>query len=149
MAGGGAPGPRSAEHAARRTSSCAFAENLASAAIAARDAAVAALPEPARARALAASRGQTVLAAVVARDARRDPLLRVVALGSGTKFLRAADVDADANVGERVRDCHAEVLARRAFKRFLYHQMAVCAEVGDAPSSSTAPARASFSSSSS
>ena len=149
MAGGGAPGPRSAEHAARRTSSCAFAENLASAAIAARDAAVAALPEPARARALAASRGQTVLAAVVARDARRDPLLRVVALGSGTKFLRAADVDADANVGERVRDCHAEVLARRAFKRFLYHQMAVCAEVGDAPSSSTAPARASSSSSSS
>jgi double-stranded RNA-specific adenosine deaminase len=69
-------------------------------------------------------RGQTVLAAVVARDARCDPpTLRVVSLGAGTKFLRAADIDADEPSGTRVRDCHAEVLARRGMKRFLYAQI--------------------------
>ena len=47
--------------------------------------------------------------------------MQVVAFGVGTKFMRQADVEADTS-GECVRDCHAEVLARRAFKRYLYLQ---------------------------
>ena len=124
MAPDGTPnaGGRDAEHAARRTSSCAFADNVAAAAMRAYDAVLAHLAhlDPSR----PTERGQTVLAAVVARDARCDPpRLRVVSLGAGTKFLRAADIDADARSGTKVRDCHAEVLARRGLKRFLYAQI--------------------------
>ena len=119
---GDIPGARSAEHAARRTSSCALADHIASASISAYDAALASLPESARSLALGAGRAQTVLASVVALDARLDPPLRVVSLGAGTKFLRACAIDADDARGERVRDCHAEVLARRGLKRFLYEQ---------------------------
>ena len=124
MAPDGTPnaGGRDAEHAARRTSSCAFADNVAAAAMRAYDAVLAHLAhlDPSR----PTERGQTVLAAVVARDARCDPpRLRVVSLGAGTKFLRAADIDADARSGTKVRDCHAEVLARRGLKRFFYEQI--------------------------
>lgn len=124
---GGVPGARSAEHAARRTSSCALADHIASASISAYDAALASLPESARSLAPGAGRAQTVLASVVALDARLDPPLRVVSLGAGTKFLRADAIDADDARGERVRDCHAEVLARRGLKRFLYEQIRVAA----------------------
>ena len=48
--------------------------------------------------------------------------LQVVALGTGTKCLTASAADADAT-GLRTRDGHAEVSARRAFRRFL------CAEL--------------------
>ena len=124
MAPDGTPnaGGRDAEHAARRTSSCAFADNVAAAAMRAYDAVLAHLAhlDPSR----PTERGQTVLAAVVARDARCvPPRLRVVSLGAGTKFMRAADIDADALSGTKVRDCHAEVLARRGMKRFLYAQI--------------------------
>ena len=70
---GGVPGARSAEHAARRTSSCALADHIASASISAYDAALASLPESARSLAPGAGRAQTVLASVVALDARLDP----------------------------------------------------------------------------
>ena len=124
MAPDGTPnaGGRNAEHAARRTSSCAFADNVAAAAMRAYDAVLAHLADRDPSR--STERGQTVLAAVVARDARCvPPRLRVVSLGAGTKFMRAADIDADALSGTKVRDCHAEVLARRGMKRFLYAQI--------------------------
>ena len=124
MARGG--GGRAAEHVGRRTSSCIFADNIAKASIAAYNAALASVPEPARSDAFGGGR-QTVLAAVVARDERLDAL-RVVSLGAGTKFMSAVDIEADAEAGARVRDSHAEVLARRGFKRFLYAQLA--AEAG-------------------
>jgi Adenosine-deaminase (editase) domain len=46
----------------------------------------------------------------------------VVSFGAGTKFMpqRAIVMDTD---GVCVRDCHAEVLARRAFIRFMYLQV--------------------------
>ena len=124
MARGG--GGRAAEHVGRRTSSCVFADNIAKASIAAYNAALASVPEPARSDAFGGGR-QTVLAAVVARDERLDAL-RVVSLGAGTKFMSAVDIEADAEAGARVRDSHAEVLARRGLKRFLYAQLA--AEAG-------------------
>ena len=60
-------GGRDAEHVGRRTSSCIFADNIAKASIAAYDAALASVPEPARTDAFGGGK-QTVLAAVVARD---------------------------------------------------------------------------------
>ena len=70
---------------------------------------------------------QTCVAAVVAQ---REGELQVMGLGVGTKFLSdailreeqqlrgtiAADGDGS-SYGKRIRDCHAEVLARRAFRR--------------------------------
>ena len=124
MARGG--GGRAAEHVGRRTSSCVFADNIAKASIVAYNAVLASVPEPARSDAFGGGR-QTVLAAVVARDERLDAL-RVVSLGAGTKFMSTVDIEADAEAGARVRDSHAEVLARRGLKRFLYAQLA--AEAG-------------------
>lgn len=57
--------------------------------------------------------------------------MQVMGLGVGTKFLSHAllkceEEDADngrASYGERIRDCHAEVLARRAFLRQLSLEM--------------------------
>ena len=55
-----------------------------------------------------------------------NPNLQVMGLGVGTKFLPDAILqeeqqlgkdDADGSYGKRIRDCHAEVLARRAFVR--------------------------------
>ena len=134
MAPDGTPnaGGRNAEHAARRTSSCAFADNVAAVAMRAYDAVLAHLADRDPSR--STERGQTVLAAVVARDARCEPpRLRVVSLGTGTKFLCAADIDADALSGTKVRDCHAEVLARRGMKRFLYAQIREARRVFDSP----------------
>ena len=120
-----AGGARSAEKVGRRVSTCAFADAIARVSIAAHDAAVASLPDPERAR---LSSGQTVLASIVVRDGRGGggendrARVRVVALGAGTKFMTSSSIDSDAR-GVRVRDCHAEVLARRALKRFLYAQI--------------------------
>ena len=112
---------RSAEK--ERTSTCPFADRVATTAIAAF-------------RRHAAAQGvtykQTVMAAVVAvfkRDAG-PAHFTTVALGAGTKFLRTEAVIADAT-GECVRDCHAEPLARSAFQRYLLLQLLGCMR-GDA-----------------
>ena len=60
--------------------------------------------------------------------------LRVVALGTGTKFMSAVDIEADADAGARVRDSHAEVLARRGLRRFLYAQLALASKRSAGPS---------------
>ena len=70
---------------------------------------------------------QTVVAAVVAvfRRGEGPAHFTCVSLGVGTKFLRAAAVAADEG-GACVRDCHAEVLARRGFHRYLLLQLLAC-----------------------
>jgi hypothetical protein len=49
-------------------------------------------------------------------------VVQVVSFGVGTKFMPQRAIEMDV-AGVCVRDCHAEVLARRAFIRFLYHQL--------------------------
>jgi Adenosine-deaminase (editase) domain len=91
---------------------------------------------------------QTCLATIVAHYAAADSAsdemtcdtaatsnnLVVLAMGVGTKFLSdpvlmkaVSEEDHGEKYGERVRDCHAEVLARRAFRRYLsngiYHDV--------------------------
>lgn len=67
-----------------------------------------------------------------------DDALQVIAMGVGTKFLTenilCQEVSLSRNKGEeaerygrRVRDCHAEVLARRAFRRYLSEEIRRCA----------------------
>lgn len=71
---------------------------------------------------------QTVVAAIILCYADKSPedALKVVALGVGTKFLpdeilRGTGVNHD----DRVRDMHAEVLAKRAFQAYIYHQIEI------------------------
>ena len=114
------PPVRSAEK--DRKSTCAFADRVAQCAIEAFDRLCAAAGIEYR---------QTVCAAIVAVDRRAGgATFSVVALGVGTKFLRAAQISADGGAGRVVRDCHAEVLARRAFKRFLCAELRRCVERG-------------------
>ena len=117
-----------------RKSSCSFADRVAEASIAAYRAHV---PKE-----LAECYAQTVLAAVLVCDSRRpvNEALQVVSLGVGTKFLsdtvmRGTAVPATAvpatvpvPATSRVRDMHAEVLARRAFQRYLYAQLALVSD---------------------
>ena len=58
------------------------------------------------------------------------PTLEVVALGVGTKFAPSAVIAAD-RAGVVVRDCHAEILCRRAFKRYLWCQLIAAVEHRD------------------
>jgi len=59
----------------------------------------------------------TVLASICRKEGTR---VRVVALATGTKSLRK---DAIRPNGCMLRDCHAEVLTRRAFRRYLLNQI--------------------------
>ena len=60
---------------------------------------------------------QRVLASVVAVDSRGE--VRVLSYGLGTKVAQLALIASDAQ-GLALRDCHAEVLARRGFLRYCY-----------------------------
>lgn len=51
--------------------------------------------------------------------------LQVIGFGVGTKFLSSSTIRDDPNNCTRIRDCHAEVLARRAFRRQLLHEIEV------------------------
>lgn len=109
----------------RRAGTCAFANRVARASL---EAYAAAVPPSYR-----EGHKHTCVAAIVAHvrpppgdgDAA-DDCLQVMGLGAGTKFLPEAvlraeereDDDAHGDgYGKRLRDCHAEVLARRAFRR--------------------------------
>lgn len=61
----------------------------------------------------------TVLSCILQHQSDGDQL-HVVALGTGTKCLSA---DALTMLGDRLNDSHAEVIARRAFMRYLIEQM--------------------------
>ena len=109
---------RSAE--SDRQASCAFADRVASTALVSYH----------RLRPGALTYAQTCVASILLHD-NNDDCLEVVALGVGTKTLPATVLLAEqkrarvAGEGDRlVRDCHAEVLARRAFLCFLHEQLA-------------------------
>ncbi|XP_053373678.1 double-stranded RNA-specific adenosine deaminase-like isoform X2 [Mercenaria mercenaria] len=60
--------------------------------------------------------GRKVIAAIVMRDEEQG-LYRVVSVGSGNRCVKGSHITDDGTV---LHDSHAEVLARRGFKRFLY-----------------------------
>ena len=65
---------------------------------------------------------QTVLSTFVLRyknPTNNQYTLKVVALGVGTKFLSKSNIENDID-GKCVKDLHAEILAQRSFKLFLY-----------------------------
>lgn len=67
----------------------------------------------------------TIVAAVLLlpeHDDGQQPQARVVSLATGTKCMTQSAADAD-TAGWRLRDGHAEVCARRAFRRFLIEQL--------------------------
>ena len=63
-----------------------------------------------------------VLSSVVMSSGVED--LKVVAIGTGTKCISHEHLSEH---GLAVNDCHAEIVARRAFLRFLYIQLELCA----------------------
>ena len=108
----------------RRIGTCQFANRVASVSL---DAYKSVVPKPQR-----DAMKQTVVAAIVVHysnkynqsDEKQDNVgkLRVVGLGVGTKFVSHDLITEEQNsehnsYGKRIRDCHAEVLARRAFRR--------------------------------
>lgn len=114
----------------RRRGTCEFANRVARASL---DAYERAVPETYR-----KANRQTCVAAIVAHfqsnnncDESVDPAPRtvddnlvVLGLGVGTKFLaHSMLVQEQAGYGKRIRDGHAEVLARRAFQRHIIEEM--------------------------
>lgn len=64
----------------------------------------------------------TVLSGIILKT--EDGLLSVVALATGTKCLGESElINNIQEIGSRLSDSHAEVLARRAFMRYLYDQI--------------------------
>ncbi len=106
----------------RRIGTCEFANRIATASL---DAYKSAVPKSHR-----DAMKQTCVAAIVAHYSNKCShseggvgKLRVLGLGVGTKFI-SHDVlveeqtdETNCGYGRRIRDCHAEVLARRAFRR--------------------------------
>ncbi len=113
----------------RRTGTCLFADRVARASI---QAFAERVPEEWR-----SENKPVCLATFVAHfdpSAQRESLaaddcghLQVIALGVGTKYLSEDTISSEQllaiNYGRRVRDLHAEVLARRALRRFLLLEM--------------------------
>jgi len=136
--------PGSVRHAEkRRTGSCGFADRIARVSL---DAYRSCVPQSFQ------EHQKTCVATVVAHFSS-DDILQVMGLGAGTKFLPEAllrEEERDASSGSlsgvvdkreygfRVRDCHGEVLARRAFRRQLSLEMKLIKEgafIGSAPAS--------------
>ena len=69
-----------------------------------------------------AAKLKKVLATVVMK---KNNELSLVALGTGTKCIRGCHLSQH---GDAVNDCHAEVVARRAFVKYLYTQLRHCVE---------------------
>ena len=69
-----------------------------------------------------AAKLKKVLATVVMK---KNNTLSLVALGTGTKCIRGCHLSQH---GDAVNDCHAEVVARRAFVKYLYTQLRHCVE---------------------
>jgi hypothetical protein len=65
----------------------------------------------------------------------RSDHMQVMGLGVGTKFLSSIILREERNNCTRIRDCHAEVLARRAFRRQLLHE--IKAYLNDTPLADT------------
>ena len=72
-----------------------------------------------------AAKLKKVLATVVMK---KNGALSLVALGTGTKFIRGCHLNQH---GDAVNDCHAEVVARRAFVKYLYMQLKHCVKGGE------------------
>ncbi|XP_052894523.1 tRNA-specific adenosine deaminase 1 [Anopheles moucheti] len=73
----------------------------------------------------------TILSAIVlvrSKGSTETDEICVVALGTGTKCLAGDELSSR---GDRVNDSHAEVLARRAFLRYLYEQIENALEKGE------------------
>jgi double-stranded RNA-specific adenosine deaminase len=104
-----ANGIRSAE--SNRTSSCLFADEVAKLCI---ETYRKICPED-------ICYSQTVIAGIVMEN-QLEQSLRVVSLGVGTKFLGKNTLSIDDQL-KVIRDCHGEILARRAFLRFLYEDI--------------------------
>ena len=99
----------------RRTSSCAFADRVARLSI---DHYRQIVP-------LEQQLPQTCLSAIVSHNSE-DGSLHVLSMGVGTKFLSESTLKEEHTsmpYGRRIRDCHAEVLARRAFCRYVALEM--------------------------
>ena len=73
---------------------------------------------------LQASYKQTVVAGFLIENTQLETLT-CVAIGVGTKYLSAAAIQSDPQ-GHRVRDSHAEILARRSLQHYLYTQIEQC-----------------------
>jgi hypothetical protein len=106
-------GVRHAER--RRTATCRFADRVAQHSVDYYQQQIPAKKRP----------PQTCMATFVAhfQDTQR---LIVLSMGVGTKFLSESSLkeeEASSIYGRRVRDCHAEVLARRAFRRRITLEM--------------------------
>lgn len=65
----------------------------------------------------------TVYAAIIFADNDLN-FTKTVAMGSGTKCIPETDVESHPE--QLVHDCHAEIICRRAFNRFLLDQVLLC-----------------------
>jgi hypothetical protein len=94
----------------RRVGTCAFADRMAQVSLACFRTRI---PQEFR-----EAQPQTCVSSILAYVEDTDQL-EVLALGVGTKFLKHKLVVENGGTLDRVRDCHAEVLARRAFRLYL------------------------------
>jgi len=116
-------GERAIRHAEkRRTGTCAFADRVARASI---EKYCDTIPSSFR-----EVQKQTCIATVVAYFKDTDTLI-VLALGVGTKFLPVTMLQQDQRL-LRVRDCHAEILCKRAFRRYLFQEILISKQKKDA-----------------
>lgn len=107
-------GDKAIRHAEkRRTGTCAFADRVARVSI---ERYCDTIPASFR-----EAQKQTCIATVVAYYKNTDTLT-VLALGVGTKFLPLMLLQQDPKL-LRVRDCHAEILCKRAFRRYLFQEI--------------------------